>query len=272
MDYLDTLRVFRPFYGKNQKYYAEIHPLLYYNDEIFTNPFLKVTDVKEEIDLKKVSKHIKNYKVGFKRSNFLKLFLRILKENNFSLSYDEVLRQMIYDFDSLNLFKEYNLREYKYSRSDIRNIILNKEVDRFEFIQFCADYFSFVIHLITDEMYTFYPRNDKKILAPKVFIFQDIIRQEYIHIRVNDKIWLEQQKIEKEISPPQPQQQQQQQQSTEENTKPTYDCSKLTKMKLKELQTIAGKLGIDIQKLNERKTRMINKKKSELISEITEKN
>ena len=42
MDYLQVLKVFRRYYGQNQKYYTDIHPILYYNDEFFTNPFLTI--------------------------------------------------------------------------------------------------------------------------------------------------------------------------------------------------------------------------------------
>lgn len=264
MDYLDTLKIFRPFYGKNQKYYSEIHPILYYNDEVYTNPFLKNNEnVKEEHDNKKtISKYLKNYQLGFNRNNFFKLFLRILKEKNFNLSIDEVLRQMIYDFDSLNLFKEYGLRKYKYTRQSVRNSILNREFDKMEFIQFCADYFSFIIHLIIDEMYVFYPRDNKEIMAPKVYIYQDVIYQTYYHIKLNNQIWIEQKYINQKPLV---------KEAVKEVKKVEYDCSKLIKMKVVELQSIAKDLNIDIQKLNERKTRMINKKKSELIAEIIEK-
>ena len=271
MDYLEVLKVFRPFYGKNQKYYSEIHPILYYNDEIYTNPFLQNNEnIKEEHNKKNyeiISKYLNNYKIGFNRNNFFKLFLRILREKNFKLSFDEVLRQMIYDFDSLNLFKEYGLRQYKYKRDNVRNSILNKEFDKMEFIQFCADYFSFVIHLINDQMYIFYPRNDKSIRAPKLYIYQDVIYQSYYHIKVNDKLWVEQKYIKEKIQ----EEKIQEEKIQEEKKEPMYDCSKLIKMKVVELRDIAKELNIDIQKLNDRKTRMINKKKSELITEIIEK-
>ena len=51
-----------------------------------------------------------------------------------------------------------------------------------------------------------------------------------------------------------------------------YDCKKLMKLKLTELQTIAKDLEINIEKMNPRKTRMIKRRKDELIAEIIGKN
>ena len=53
---------------------------------------------------------------------------------------------------------------------------------------------------------------------------------------------------------------------------PQYDCNELLKKKLGELQELAKDLNIDILKMNPKKTRMINKRKDEIISEILKKN
>lgn len=290
MDFLEVLKVFRPFYGKNQKYYSEIHPILYYNDEIYTNPFLNYQqEVKEETQEKltkfdNVDKHIDNYKLGYNRNNFLKLLLRILKEQNFNLSQKEIINQMIYDFDSLNLYKEYNFKQYKISRIDLRNLILKEDFDNTYFIQFCVDYFSFIIHIFNNEtIESYYPRNDKNIRAPKIFLYQDLLNQRFYHIRVTDKLWLESNdknynkylnskpKLIRQDCEIQEQEEEKKEEPVVEE-KVFYDCTKLIKMKLSELQGIAEELNIEIQKLNPRKTRMINKKKDELIADIVRKN
>ena len=87
----------------------------------------------------------------------------------------------------------------------------------------------------------------------------------FYHIRIENKVWIESkdksynkylhENIEKK---------------TEEVKQ--YDCNKLLKMKLTELQKMAADLNIQIKKLNPRKTRMINKKKDELIADIIKTN
>ena len=294
MDYLDVLKIFRPHYGKNQKYYSEIHPILYYNDEFFTNPFLKNDEkIKEEVSFKPINEKIKDYKLGFKRNNFFKLLLRILKERNFNLHIDEIINQMIYDFDTLNLYKEYNFRQYKISRMDLRNMIYKRDFNNKAFMQFCADYFSFQIFVLNSskDIAFFYPRSDIKILAPQIFIYDDINNETYYHIKIENKLWFESNdksynkylqkhipKLENDIID----------NNTNNNTnnstnnstnntdtknpKKEYDCNQLRKMKLVELQKMASELNIQVKKLNPRKTRMINKKKDELISDIIKTN
>lgn len=264
MDYLSVLKVFRKYYGINQKYYSDIHPILYYNDEFYTNPFLKNEEEKEEIKTNCLEKFFGNtYKLGINRDNFFKLFLSILRKNDYVLNTEDIVNKMIYDFDKLNLAREYKLREfYKISQATMRNIIIDEKFDSWEFMQFCSDYFSFKIVFINqdEELREFNPRNDKTILAPKFFVYQDL-NNRFLQVILDDKDWIPHNNTlyqDKEES----------NEVSETELEPEYDCTKLMKMKLIELQDIATQLNINIQKMNPRKTRMINKKKEELISDI----
>lgn len=273
MDYLEILKVFRKYYGKNQKYYTDIHPILYYNDEFYTNPFLKNEEEKEEIKTNCLSKYFGNdYKLGINRNNFFKLFLSILRKKDYVLNIEDTVNKMIYDFDKLNLAREYNLKDNynKMSKATMRNIIIEGKFNSWEFMQFCSDYFSFKIIFInqTGEISQFNPRCDDSILAPKMFVYQDL-NDRFIQIimGLNNSDWISHdnsyyskrvEEEKEEVVEPEP----------VPEPEPEYDCAKLMKMKLTELHIIAKELNIDIQKMNPRKTRMINKKKDELISDI----
>lgn len=272
MEYLNVLKVFRKYYGKNQKYYSSIHPILYYNDEFFTNPLKKTDEEKEEIKDKLLDKYFENYKLGINRCNFFKLFLSILRKynDNYSLNIEEVINQMIYDFDSKNLAREYRLKEFKITKTGMRNIIIDEKFNTEEFLQFCADYFAFKIILINeDEGKQFNPRNN--MLSPKIFIYEGLDNR-YYEIIINNKNWISDKDIEynkynfgstnEEID------KRDVLVASEEEEDAKFDCSKLSKMKVKELQEIAEQLLISIQKINPRKTKMINKLKEELIADI----
>lgn len=277
MDYLDVLKVFRKYYGKNQKYYSTIHPILYYNDEFFTNPLEKNEEEKEEIKQKSLDKYFSHYKLGINRENFFKLFLSILRKYNekYSLNIEETINQMIYDFDKLNLSREYRLKEFKITKINMRNIIIDEKFNNWEFIQFCSDYFAFKIIILTeDEIKQFNPRNN--ILSPKMFIYQGL-DDRYYQIIINKKdlinsIDIEYKKYEYSVVDVKVDEKDKENKEDDEkdikDKDAKYDCSKLSKMKLVELQEIAKTLLISIQKINPRKTRMINKKKEELIADI----
>lgn len=286
MDYLQVLKIFRKHYGSNQKYYSDLHPILYYNDDFYTNPFLnenKKDNIlkKEDNQFSCLNKYFKNnYSIGINRENFFKLFLSILRKQNpsFSLPLHEIVNQMIYDFDKLNLSQDYNLKQYKISKSLMRNTILDEKFNSNEFIQFSSDYFKFQITLVdSDESRTFYPRNDPLIPSPKLFIYQDIINDRYYQIMIDNKNWIEHNdKIYNDYKKEEPKLEEKKEEveveAESDDFEFDFDCGKLMKMKLKEIQDIAKELGINIQKINPRKTRMINKKKDELISELMGKN
>jgi len=267
MKYLEVLKVFRTYYGRNQKYYSDIHPILYYNDEFYTNPFLKNREEKEEIKANCLKKYFGDeYKIGINRNNFFKLFLSVLRRKDYVLNLEETINKMIYDYDKLNLPREYNLRENygKITQPKMRSIIIEEKFNSWEFKQFCSDYFCFKIIFINknDELRQFNPRCDDTILAPKMFIYQDLDdRFLQIILGIDDNDWIvhnnkhynRRQKEEK---------------LEEKEEEALYDCEKLMKMKLKELQVIACEMNIEIQKMNPKKTRMINKKKDELVGDI----
>lgn len=280
MECQEVLKIFRKYYGSNQKYYQDLHPILYYNDDFYTNPFVKtskkILEIKEN-EFENLDKYFKNYKMGINRDNFFKLFLNILRKNNknFNLKLNEVINQMIYDFDREDLGKEYNLKQYKISKSLMRNTIIDEKFNTNEFIQFTSDYFSFQINLIDNEMRSFYPRNDKLILAPKLFIYHDIINNQYYQIKINNKDWLEytdsDYKINENTKESETKVSESKTNELQEKNE-TIDIEKLVKMRLTELQSYAIEHNIDIKKMNNRKTQMINKKKDELISELIGKN
>jgi hypothetical protein len=274
MDFLEVLKVFRNYYGKNKQYYSEIHPILYYNDEFYTNPFLNnKEEIKEDHNtFERLDNLYKNYTIGYNRNNFFQLFLRILRDKNFKMNTNEIIHQMIHDFDTLNLYKEYNLKQYKIKRIDVRNIIREEKFNSKEFIQFCSDYFSFILVLIdNDEITSFIPRNNPNILAPKIYIFYNFIDQRFYQVKI-DNISIIESKSDKYYMKEDKPKLERHNCEIQEEKLPEYDCTKLIKMKLIELQEIAKKLNIDIKKLNPKKTRMINKKKNELISDIIGKN
>ena len=179
---------------------------------------------------------------------------------------------MIYDFDKLNLPREYNIKQYKISSAKMRNSIIDGEYNSTPFLQFCSDYFSYNIIMINNEdTVRYHPLNNPSSRAPKLFLYEDLINDIYYQVMVDNQDYLidshkdfsfdknpEEEKIEQIEEIP--------------NEEPLYDCNKLLKMKVSELQEIAQKLNIDIQKMNPRKTRMINKKKDELISDLVNKN
>ena len=134
MDYLQVLKVFRRHYGRNQKYYSDIHPILYYSDEIFTNPFLEQREQEKEKNLQDLKKYFNNYKIGFRYNTFFPLFLRVLRDLNFKMREDDIIEKMVHDFDNLNLAREYNLYDLKISKNKMRNILINKQYNTFEFI------------------------------------------------------------------------------------------------------------------------------------------
>ena len=283
MDYLQVLKVFRRHYGKNQKYYSDIHPILYYSDEIFTNPFSEQRELEKEKSLQELKKYFNNYKIGYRYTTFFPLFLRVLRDLNFKMREDDVIEKMVHDFDNLNLAREYNLYEVKISKTKMRNILINKQYNTYEFIKFCCEYFSFIIHIISaDNVDIFYPRNDVNILAPKIFIFQDL-EGSYHHIQVDGKNYLDHSntsyfdyfcesnnKDELIIQSDNDSEDQPivQEQPKEEIKQPEFDVSKLLKMKLTELQKIATDMNLSIEKLNKNKTKMIKKKKDELVHDI----
>lgn len=277
LDYLQVLKIFRPYYGKNQKYYSEIHPILYYNDDFYTNPFnTNNIEKKEEkeVSFNNVKKYIDNYKVGYNRSDFFKLFIKILKDNKFELQYHDMIQYMIRDFDTLNLYKEYDFKQHKISRNDLRNIIKEVDCNRFEFIQFCADYFSFTFIILDPTTYKiYYPRNDPNILSPKLILYHDNINERFYHIRIHNNIWLNSNnELYKKYFHNNRENRENEKNTNISENKKVYDKKSLTKLKVVELQEIAKTLNIEIQKLNPKKTRMINKRKNELINEILSKN
>ena len=280
MEYLELLKIFRPYYGKNQKYYNEIHPILYYNDEFYKNPFLNndnnVKEEKENINENQIQKVLTDYKIGYHRDDFLKLLVLIIRERRPDLNYYNLIDQIIMDYDTLNLYREYNFRDYKISKVDLRNLILNKNFNNLFFIQFCADYFSFIITVISNnEIKVCYPRNDSSILAPKIFIY-NLYDERFYHLQVNSKYWLlhneyKEQKIKQDVDIKEMKLEEVkkvEEIKEVEEEEPKYDCKELMKLKLTELQDIAKEMNIEIDKLNTSKTKMIKKKKEELIAEI----
>jgi hypothetical protein len=273
MDYLQVLKVFRKYYGKNQKYYSNIHSILYYNDEFYTNPFLKTEEEKEELKNDNLKKYFNEYKLGINRSNFFKLFLTILRKNNYHLNEGETVNKMIYDFDKLNLASEYKLREkYKITKIIMRNIIINENFNSWEFIQFCSDYFRFKIILIDENNIKYYnPRDNIKNLSPKLYVYKDennrfhqILIDENDWIDSENKNYVRKDEMKEEIK--------EESEIEKEVVEIKYDCKKLIKMKLSQLQEIATSLNINIEKMNPKKTRMIKKRKDELVSEIIREN
>ena len=274
MDYLQVLKVFRKYYGKNQKYYSSIHPILYYSDDFYTNPFLKNEEEKEEIKTNCLEKYFaKDYKFGINRNNFFKLFLSILRKNDYVLNLNETIEQMIFDFDKLNLPREFKFKEnyQKITKANMRNIIIEEKFNSWEFMQFCADYFHFKIIFINQngELRQFNRLCNDTIPAPKVFIYQDL-DDRFIQIKLDNQDWLNSSNPCYNKFMPKKRESEELEESDVRNKtpEPEYDCSKLMKLKLKELQAIANELNINIQKMNPRKTRMINKKKDELIADI----
>ena len=286
MDYLEVLKVFRNYYGLNQKYYSELHPILYYNDEIYTNPFLSSNNVeddkKETKQHKKLDTLFENYSLGFNRTNFLDLLLRIFRDyNNFKISIEEVIYFMIEDYNRLNLYNEYKLKQYKIKKTEMSNILYNKEFHKKEFMQFASDHFRFNIFIINDnEIWKFYPRNNTSNLSPKIFIYYDIINNRFHQIKINNKNLLTNKddefmkyftneeivEIEEEIKE---ENQEKNQEENQEEMREELDYEKLMKMKLQDLQEIAKNRDIKIYKLNKNKVKMIKKTKSELISDLS---
>ena len=285
MDYLQVLKVFRRHYGKNQKYYSDIHPILYYSDEIFTNPFLEKREEEKEKNLQQLEKYFNNYKIGYRYNTFFPLFIRVLRDLDFKMREDDIIEKMVHDFDNLNLAREYNLYEQKISKNKMRNILINRQYNTHEFIRFCSEYFSFIIHIIkADNVDIFYPKNDANILAPKIFIYQDI-EDNYHNIEVDGKKYLDHSNtsyFDYFVSDKAPSTELiihtdndsedeviiQEEKKEPEPEEPQYDVSKLLKMKLSELQILATEMNLSIEKLNKNKTRMIKKKKDELVNDI----
>lgn len=171
---------------ENKKYHKEIHNILYFNNEKFLeNPdFLnhenndklffdininnntKEEEKKIETNFKNFSQdidtlfNIQTFNVSNKNDTLIDCILEIIDYKNIN-GRVELFQKMLRDFDSLKLFKKFNLKSRKIcKKKEIRDLLLSYDDENEIMRYFLSNYLSVNLILLENEKYKLYCEND----------------------------------------------------------------------------------------------------------------